>query len=239
MDGVAAAERDIGLFNAGAQFDLARARVQIVAQRGHAEIGEIGADAQPVEFFRRFDLAELDIGFVQILRGPERLAQRGMLRERQRADESNSIALRLALREHADRRFDRRRAAPGDVRVARNVRSKFGMIDVLHEHRVPHVRREHADRLGRHRPAGQPLHHRPEAVSAAKDEVVAAGLLHHPLDRHAPPAHFRVGKARVLRFGERLQCGGQRRDGEHGRSGHSRRKSRLWRHNLEPRRRRL
>ena len=50
------------------------------------------------------------------------------------------------------------------------------MIVILHEQRIALARREHADRLRRHRPAGEPLHRRAEAVGAAEDEMLAVGL---------------------------------------------------------------
>ena len=83
------------------------------------------------------------------------------------------------------------------------------MIDVLHEHGVGLVRREHADRFGGHRPAGEPLHGGAEAVGAAEDEMVGARFLEQVRDCGAAPRHFGIGEMRVLRLVDGAELRGQ------------------------------
>jgi hypothetical protein len=73
------------------------------------------------------------------------------------------------------------------------------VIDVLDEQRIGNVRRVHADRLGGHRPAGQPLHRRAEAIGAAIDQVIELEFGEEILDSGAPPRHFSLAKTRIFR----------------------------------------
>ncbi len=82
------------------------------------------------------------------------------------------------------------------------------MIDVLHEQRVALARRQHADRLGGHRPLRQPLHRRAEAVGAAEQQMVALRLRQQLLDRGAPARHLGVGKARNIGRDDTGEMGG-------------------------------
>ena len=107
--------------------------------------------------------------------------------------------------QRGDRGGDRRAAAPVDFGRRREPPRQRHVIDVLHEQGVGLAGREDADRLGGHRPAGQPLHRGAEAIGAAIDQMVEPGLVEQALDRGAPPRHLGVGKARIFGLVDRPQ----------------------------------
>ncbi len=121
-----------------------------------------------------------------------------MLLEGHRADDANAAGTRRAALQRGDRGGERRAAAPGDVRRRGEPLRQRHVVDVLDEQRVGPAGRQHADRLGGHRPAGQPLHRGAEAVGAAIDEVIEAGLRQHGGDDGAPPPHLLVAEPRVF-----------------------------------------
>ena len=176
MDHVGAALRHVSALDEIAKFALGDARAQPVAQRHHAEVGEMRADAQPVEFFGRFDHAQPDISLVQARELAVRRRQRGLLLSAHRSNRCNAVRPRAAPLQFIDRRTDRRLPAPRDLRVARELPRLRHMIVILHEQRIGLARRQHADRFRRHRPAGEPLHRRAEAVRAAEHQMIAAGF---------------------------------------------------------------
>ena len=156
------------------------------------------ADAQPVDFLGRLDHAQPHVGLVQARQLAEGRRERRMLLGAQGPDRGEAVRLRAALLQFIDRRADRRLPAPCDIRIARQPARLRHMIVILHEQRIALARREHADRFRRHRPAGEPLHRGAEAVRAAEDEMLAAGLGQQPLDGAAAARHLGPGKARVF-----------------------------------------
>ena len=191
---------NIGAFDEIGEFALAQARPQAVAQRGHAAIGERGADPHPVDLLGRFDLPQAHIGPVEIGDRAEPRRQHRVLLEGHRPDDADPAVARRALFQYGNGRADRRAAAPGDFGRRRKPPRQRHVIDVLHEQRVRLARRKYADRLGGHRPAGEPLHRRAEPIGAAEDQVIETGLSQQIFDRGAAAGHLAGAKARVFGF---------------------------------------
>ena len=62
-----------------AELTLIDARARMFIKRGHAEIAEIGADAQPVELLGGLDLPQRHVSAAEVLWRAEAFRQRGML----------------------------------------------------------------------------------------------------------------------------------------------------------------
>ena len=210
VNDVGAAKGDIGVLDDIGQFAFGQPWPQAVAQRGHAAVGQSGADPQPVDFFSRFDLPQLHIAAIEIGDSAEARRQRGVLLECHRPDHPDPSGARAAAFQHRDRRGDRGAAAPTYLGRGGEPPRQRHMIDVLNEHGIGNVRCQHADRLGRHRPAGQPLHRRAEPIGPAIDQVIEFEFGKQRLDRAAAPRHFSRAKARIVgvqgRAQTRRQC---------------------------------
>ena len=156
MDDVGAAERDVGPLDQIGELALAQSRPQAVAQRHHAAIGQGGADAHPVDFLRRLDLAQPHIAAIEIGDGAEFRRKHRVLLEGHRADDADAAGRARAPLQHRDRGADRRAAAPRDLGRLRDPPRQRHMIDVLHEHRVgsPGVNTPTASAV-----TGQPVSH--------------------------------------------------------------------------------
>ena len=158
MDDVGRALRHIGALDLIAQVALADTGPQCLAQRHHAEVAEMRADAQPVEFLGGFDLTQRRVGAREIGNNGEACRQLRVLVGGQRADIGDAAGRRRALVQHLDGGADARFTAPCHVGLACDEPRLRRVVDVLHEQRVARARRQHADRLRGHRPLRQPLH---------------------------------------------------------------------------------
>ena len=202
---------DVGALDEIAEFALAQPRPQTVAQRGHAAIGQGGADPHPVDFLGRLDLAQpRHSARLRLAIVPNRAASSACCSKvigpmtptaPSRAPRCSSTAIAAPIDEPPPQATSARR---------RELSRQRHVIDVLHEHGVGLAGREHADRLGGHRPAGQPLHRGAEAVGAAKDEMVERRLVEQVLDRGPAARHLGVGEARVFGVEDGLQTRRQR-----------------------------
>ena len=216
MDAGGAAKPDIAALDGVGELALAHAGLDRGAQARHAAVAEPGAEAEPVELFRRLHAAQLHIGAVEVRHLAETPGERRVRVEIHRSDHADLVLARAALLERGNRLADRGLAAPfDDLRLVGELARQRRVIDVLQEQRVRLARRQHADRLRRHRPLREPLHRRAGAVGAVEHEMVAAGFRQHGFHRRAPPRHLGVGEARILGVEQALQMRRKRRQG-HG-----------------------
>ena len=121
---------------------------------------------------------------------PNAAAERRVLLGAHRPDRRDLVRPRAALLQFCDRLADRRLSAPRDLGIGREPPRERHVIVILHEQRIALARRQHADRFRRHRPAGEPLHRRAEAVGAAEHQMFASRLAEQRLDGAAPPRHL-------------------------------------------------
>src|SRR5262245_27146773 len=112
MDAGVAAEPDIAALDRVGELTLAHAGPDRVAQPFHAAIGEPGAEAKPVELFRRLHAAQLHIGAVEVCHPAEARNERSMRVEIHRPDHADLVLTRAALLELGDGLADRSLAAP-------------------------------------------------------------------------------------------------------------------------------
>src|SRR5262249_29477119 len=201
----------IGALDQVAERALGQTDRKPVAQAGHAPIAEPSADAQPIELLRRFYAPQPHIGAVEVDDFTEARGEGRMLRKTHRPDHADAILVRAAFCQHRDDRADRRLAAPGHSSLAGKTLCQRRMIDPLYEQRVALARREHPDRLDRHRPLREPLHRGAGAVRAVEHEMVALGFGQHLFDRGAAARHFGGAEARIFGFDYRLEPRRQRR----------------------------
>ena len=205
MNDVGAALRNVGALDDVGEIALGEARPQAVAQPRHAAIREGGADAHPVELFGRLDLAQSHIGAVEVCDLAEARRQHRVLLECHRPDHADAARQRRAAFQRRDQGADRRLPAPRDLGIFGDPPGERHVIDVLDEQRVGFAGGEDAERLGRHRPARQPLHRGAEAVGTTEHQMVEAFRNQQILDRGAAPGHLAVAEARILRVNDVLQ----------------------------------
>jgi len=123
--------------------------------------------------FLRLHAPQPHIGAIEVDDVAEARGQRPMLGEIHRSDDADAIFACAALFECRDDGADGGFAAPCDLGLRGKPLRQRRMIDPLHEQRVALAWREHADRLHRRRPLGEPLHRRPGAVRPVEHEMVA------------------------------------------------------------------
>ena len=92
MDEVDGAVLDVGALDEIVELALAQAGLEPVAQAGHAEIGEMRADAQPVDLLFRLDQPVAGVGLVEILRRAELRGDHRVLLGGQRPDGGDAVA---------------------------------------------------------------------------------------------------------------------------------------------------
>src|SRR5262249_46520140 len=211
MDDVGAALTHIGALDQVAKRALSQPHGETITQARHAAIAEPSADAQPVDLLRRLYAPQPHIGAVEVDDPTEAGGERCMLGEPHRPDHADAILARAPFFQRRDDGADRRLAAPRHIGLAGEALGQRRMIDPLHEQRVALARREHADRLDRHRPLREPLHRGAGAVRAIEHEMVALRLRERNLDRRAAARHLGGAEARIFGFDYWLEPRRQRR----------------------------
>src|SRR5665213_319804 len=174
------------------------ARFEAVAQAGHAEIGEIRADAQPVDLLLRLDQAIPRVRTIEIFWRAELRGNDGVLLGGERPDRGDVIAPSAALHQHVSRRGDRGLATPGNVGFIGDQRRLRFVIDPLHEKCIAFARGEYADRFRGHRPSREILHDRAKPIGAAENQVIALRLGKQRLDRGAMARHLGGRETRIF-----------------------------------------
>ncbi len=79
MDKIDGAVPDIGAFDQVIELTLAESWLKPVAQAGHAEIGEMRANAQPVDLLFRLDQTVTRVRLIEIFRRTELRDDDGVL----------------------------------------------------------------------------------------------------------------------------------------------------------------